>query len=191
MTLTASTGDARRYGGPMHTTAEDVPALDRAGGASDGDAAAQTSAAAPAPLPVSELLCLALHRASRAMTAQYRPLLAPHGLTYPQYLVVSLLHQDGPRTVGGVGEQLGLESSTLSPLLGRLAERGLVLRTRAAEDERRVQVELTDTGHALGEQLECLPDQVCEAAGLSRSEAKGVVAELMELVAVLEGPAQR
>lgn len=175
----------------MHTTAEDVPALDRA----TGEAAAVPSvAAAPshqAPLPVSELLCLALHRASRAMTAQYRPLLAPHGLTYPQYLVVSLLHQDGPRTVGGVGEQLGLESSTLSPLLGRLAERGLVLRTRAAEDERRVQVELTAAGHALGEQLEGLPDQVCEAAGLSRSEAKGVVVELMELVAVLEGPQQR
>jgi len=178
----------------MHTTAEDVPALDRAAdevvdGAGDAPAAA-TAPEPLAPLPVSELLCLALHRASRAMTAQYRPLLAPHGLTYPQYLVVSLLHQDGSRTVGGVGEQLGLESSTLSPLLGRLAERGLVLRTRAVEDERRVQVELTDAGHALGEQLEGLPDQVCEAAGLSRSGAGGVVAELMELVAVLEGPHQ-
>ncbi len=181
MTSVAPADDDRRYGVPMHTTAEGVTAHDQAAGESTAAPAAPLT-----PLPVSELLCLALHRASRAMTAQYRPLLAPHGLTYPQYLVVTLLHQDGSRTVGGVGEQLGLESSTLSPLLGRLAERGLVLRTRAAEDERRVQVELTEAGHALGEQLEGLPDQVCAAAGLSRGEAKGVVGELMELVAVLE-----
>ncbi len=138
------------------------------------------------PLAVQDLLCLALHRASRAMTAQYRPLLAPHGLTYPQYLVISLLHQDGPMTVGGLGSQLGLESSTLSPLLSRLAERGLVERSRGTDDERRVRVSLTGRGQETGEQLADLPDRVCAAAGLSRGQAREVVLELAALVTALE-----
>lgn len=137
---------------------------------------------------VREMLCLALHRASRAMTSQYRPLLAPHGLTYPQYLVITLLRLNGTTTVGGVGEELGLESSTLSPLLTRLAERGLVTRTRSVDDERRVEVSLTPQGQALGEELADVPWAVCRATGLSVPEIKGVVAQLTDLVDKLEGP---
>lgn len=137
---------------------------------------------------VRDMLCLALHRASRAMTAQYRPLLAPHGLTYPQYLVITLLRINGTTTVGGVGEELGLESSTLSPLLTRLAERGLVTRTRSTDDERRVEVSLTRQGRALGEELADVPWAVCRATGFSLPEIQGVVAQLTAIVDRLEGP---
>lgn len=148
--------------------------------------APQQTAVADEAFPVREMLCLALHRASRAMTAQYRPLLAPHGLTYPQYLVITLLRQDDTLTVGGVGEELGLESSTLSPLLTRLAERGLVSRTRSTDDERRVEVSLTPQGKALGEELKDVPWAVCRATGLSPDEVGGVVEQLSELVERLE-----
>ncbi|PWJ53822.1 DNA-binding transcriptional regulator, MarR family [Quadrisphaera granulorum] len=148
------------------------------------EAATQTAEAHV--IPLREMLCLALHRASRAMTAQYRPLLAAHGITYPQYLVIALLHQEGTLTVGGVGDELGLESSTLSPLLSRLAERGLVTRTRSTDDERRVEVSLTAEGRELGEQLEVVPFQVCQATGLTPTQAREVVAQLSGLVDQLE-----
>ena len=84
---------------------------------------------------VDDRLCVALHAAARAMDAVYRPLLEDVGLTYPQYLVMSVLWQDGPQQVGALARRLSLESSTMSPLLKRLEMRGLVVRQRVPGDE--------------------------------------------------------
>jgi MarR family transcriptional regulator, organic hydroperoxide resistance regulator len=71
------------------------------------------------------------------------------GLTYPQYLVMVALWAEDDQTVGGLGDKLFLESSTLTPLLKRLEAAGLVRRARCAEDERQVRVRLTEKGEAL------------------------------------------
>ena len=94
-------------------------------------------------------LCFAMYSASRAATAAYRPMLDELGLTYPQYLVMLVLWEEQPRSVRELGEELGLDSGTLSPLLKRLEALGLVERRRSAADERRVEVFLTDAGTAL------------------------------------------
>ncbi|MER9654449.1 MarR family transcriptional regulator [Mesorhizobium sp. M0152] len=96
-------------------------------------------------------LCFALYTASGLMTRLYRPLLEPLGLTYPQYLTMLALWEHAPRTVGELGETLGLDSATLTPLLKRLEANGLVTRRRDAADERRVLVEPTQQGRALRE----------------------------------------
>ncbi len=117
-----------------------------------------------------DMLCFALYSASHAMTRLYRPLLAPLGLTYPQYLVlVSLWAQDG-RSVRELGEELALESNTLTPLLKRMEESGLITRARSSEDERVVQVSLTEKGNALRSEAEKVTACVFEASGLSLDE---------------------
>lgn len=73
-------------------------------------------------------LCFALYSASGLMTRLYRPLLDPLGLTYPQYLAMLALWERAPSTVGELGEVLGLDSATLTPLLKRLEACGLVTR---------------------------------------------------------------
>lgn len=83
------------------------------------------------------------------MTRLYRPILEPLGLTYPQYLAMMALWEESPRTVGALGEALGLDSGTLTPLLKRLEGQGLVERARDPADERRVTVSLTGEGAAL------------------------------------------
>lgn len=113
----------------------------------------------PAPR-LDEQLCFALHLASRAVTAAYRPLLDELHLTYPQYLALLVLWEDGPCTVGHLGSRLHLDSGTLSPLLKRLEAIGYVRRERSATDERRVQVTLTAAGHALEERAACLPERL-------------------------------
>ncbi|OBA57277.1 hypothetical protein A5647_24570 [Mycobacterium sp. 1100029.7] len=95
------------------------------------------------------MVCFALHAASRAVTAAYRPLLTPLGLTYPQFLVLSALWERDDRTVGELVELLQLDYGTMTPLLKRLEKRGLVRRTRSPDDERSVIVGLTDEGHGL------------------------------------------
>lgn len=113
----------------------------------------------PAPR-LDDQLCFALYSASRAVTMVYRPLLDELGLTYPQYLVLMVLWEEEPCTVGQLGARLHLDSGTLSPLLKRLETVGYVSRIRAADDERRVEITLTPAGRALEERAACIPERL-------------------------------
>jgi len=127
------------------------------------------------------MLCFALYSANHAMTRLYRPLLQPLGLTYPQYLVLVALWSEDERRVGALGEELGLDTNTLTPLLKRMAEAGLVTRSRSAADERVVTVRLTDKGRALEAEAERITTCVFEATGLSVEE----LADLRDRIARL------
>lgn len=130
-------------------------------------------------------VCFALYSASRAATAVYRPLLDELGLTYPQYLVMLVLWENEPRGVRELGEELGLDSGTLSPLLKRLEALGFVERRRSGEDERRVAVHLSDTGRALSCKASRVPQRLAEAAGLSPEELNQLRETLGKLTAAL------
>lgn len=133
-----------------------------------------------------ERLCLALYTASRAMTARYRPLLSQLGLTYPQYLVMVVLWEDGDSTVRWIGQRLSLESSTLSPLLKRLEGMGFLTRNRNERDERSVLVSLTAEGAALRDRAASVPREICEASGLEQDAQAALVDELRQLASRLE-----
>ncbi|WP_433386612.1 MarR family winged helix-turn-helix transcriptional regulator [Micromonospora sp. KLBMP9576] len=116
-------------------------------------------------------VCFALYSASRALTDVYRPVLDEFGLTYPQYLVLLVLwERDDAPTVSELGTALRLDSGTLSPLLKRLEGAGLVVRTRSARDERRVEVGLTGDGRALRHRMGGVPERVARATGLTEAE---------------------
>ena len=123
----------------------------------------KTKTQAPAPkaagdhLRLDNQLCFALYAASGLVTRAYRRLLEPLGLTYPQYLVMLALWEQAPRTVKALGQALELDSGTLTPLLKRLEVAGFVTRTRDAQDERRVQIALTQAGEALREKAGDVP----------------------------------
>ena len=118
------------------------------------------------PLRLDLQLCFALYGASNRITRLYRPLLEPLGLTYPQYLVMLGLWEQSPRTVGELGEALGLDSGTLTPLLKRMEGAGLVVRARDPADERRVRVSMTDKGAALRAEAEGVPAAIaCRLGG--------------------------
>lgn len=118
-------------------------------------------------LELGRQVCFALYSASRAATAQYRPLLEPLGLTYPQYLVLLVLWEREPRTVKELGEELDLDSGTLSPLLKRLEAAGLVVRRRSSSDERVMEIRLTAAGAELRREAESIPGALAGATGLT------------------------
>jgi MarR family transcriptional regulator, organic hydroperoxide resistance regulator len=130
-------------------------------------------------------VCFALYSASRAATAVYRPLLEDLGLTYPQYLVMLVLWESDPRGVKELGDELGLDSGTLSPLLKRLEAMGLVERRRSGEDERRVVVHLTHMGRALSTRAGAIPQRLADAAGLSAEELEQLRTTLERLTQAL------
>jgi DNA-binding MarR family transcriptional regulator len=121
-------------------------------------------------LELRRQVCFALHSAARAATALYRPMLDQLGITYPQYLALLVLWEHDHRSVSELGEQLRLDSGTLSPLLRRLETAGLVTRARTAEDERVVRVSLTAAGRDLRGRAETIPATLARASGLRRSE---------------------
>jgi DNA-binding MarR family transcriptional regulator len=124
-----------------------------------------------ATMSLDRHLCFALYSASRAMTAAYRPVLSEMNLTYPQYLVLLVLWEQGRVTVGQLGERLQLDSGTLSPLLKRLEANGFVRRERSREDERLVDVTLTDAGRHLERRAECIPERLLSSTGMTERDA--------------------
>ncbi|MFN8169032.1 MAG: MarR family transcriptional regulator [Candidatus Nanopelagicales bacterium] len=146
-----------------------------------------TRRAHPPQLLLDNQLCFALYRASRAVQRSYQPYLAELGLTYPQYLTMLVLWEaDEPLTVGTLGERLRLDSGTLTPLLKRLEESGLVERRRDPDDERRVNVGLTRAGRALQRRAEDVPAQVFACYGLSLEEGAALHGALTRLSDQLE-----
>ena len=115
-------------------------------------------------LRLDQQLCFALYNASRAITRAYAPLLEPLGLTYPQYLVLLALWQEDGLPVKQLGDRLGLDSGTLTPLLQRLEKSGFVARVRDKGDQRVVRIHLTADGRALKQRARKVPiDIACKA----------------------------
>jgi DNA-binding MarR family transcriptional regulator len=140
----------------------------------------------PDPLALDRQVCFALSVASRSVIAIYRPLLEPHGLTHPQYLVLLALWQSTPRSVRDLGETLRHEPATLSPMLKRLEALGYVTRRRARADERQLEVDLTDAGRALRAEAEKIPYQVVETLGMSLDELETLHKALARVIAATD-----
>lgn len=151
-------------------------------------ATTSTAAAAAADwLALDHQLCFALYAASLAMTKTYKPLLAPLGITYPQYLVLLVLWEDDGITVSQLGERLTLDSGTLTPLLKRLEAQGLVQRQRDAVDERRVRLHLTPAGLALRAQAVAVPQAIACATACDLQQIGSLARQLHQLRRQLTG----
>lgn len=112
------------------------------------------------PLRLENQLCFALYSASNAIVRAYRPLLEQLELTYPQYLVMMVLWAQDGCSVKELGEQLFLDSGTLTPLLKRLEMKGYVMRGRSELDERVRVLRLTEVGINLKQQAADIPCQM-------------------------------
>ena len=132
-------------------------------------------------------LCFALYSSSLQMTKLYKPVLAPLGLTYPQYLVLLVLWEGDAIGVGELGVRLYLDSGTLTPLLKRMEAAGQLVRSRAADDERRVSVALSSAGRALRRKAAHVPREVACATGCNLTELTALTAQLHRLRSNLAG----
>ncbi len=133
------------------------------------------------PIQPEAMLCFDIYALHQAFGRVYKPLLDPLGLTYPQYLVMVVLWGMTPLSVGQIGHRLGLESSTLTPLIKRLETAGLVTRKRDAEDERRVQVHLTERGRVLADRARGVPACVQAATEMDAAEIADLRAALAQV----------
>ena len=137
-------------------------------------------------LNLSDQLCFAVYAAGHAFNRAYKPHLERLGLTYPQYLVMLVLWERDDLGVKAIGERLGLDSGTLTPLLKRLEGNGLVRRLRDPADERSVRILLTEAGRALRDKARGVPAALAAALGRSRTDIAALKGELARLRAALD-----
>ena len=117
------------------------------------------------PLPLDGQLGFSLYGAFIAIGRTYKGWLDRIGLTYPQYLALSVLWEDDDQTITAIATRLDLEPSTITPLVKRLEQAGHVVRKRNPEDERQVKVLLTEQGRALRVKTRTLAEALYTKAG--------------------------
>lgn len=139
-------------------------------------------------LQLDQQLCFALYSTNLVLHKVYRKLLNPLDLTYPQYLVMMVLWERDEIRVSDIGERLFLDSATLTPLLKRLENAGMLTRYRATADERQVIIALTDAGRALRQKALTVPEAVICATDCSLDEIATLQQQLEKLRDSLNDP---
>ncbi|MBU2957530.1 MarR family transcriptional regulator [Paracoccus sp. 1_MG-2023] len=136
--------------------------------------------------PMAEMLCFDVYALNLAFGRIYKPLLDPLGVTYPQYLVLMTLWREGDLAVGEIGAHLGLDSSTLTPLLKRLEQNGMVMRRRDRRDERRVIISLTPKGRRLEAEEKRIESCLVNVAKFSQEEKMAMQGLVQKLTTHLQ-----
>lgn len=145
----------------------------------------------PGPIPLDSQLCFSLYGTTIAINRAYKPLLDDLGITYPQYLVLSVLWEKDGQMISAIADRLALEPSTITPLVKRLEAAGFVKRRRSTEDERQVGVHLTASGKAMQARTGCLTDTLLARSGLTVDELISLNKRIQALRDALTGSGAR
>ncbi|WP_053353217.1 MarR family winged helix-turn-helix transcriptional regulator [Leucobacter musarum] len=143
------------------------------------------------PLELDRQVCFALAVANRSVIGVYRPILEPLGLTHPQYLVMLALWGGEPLRFGEIAELLHFDRASLSPIIKRLEQAGLIERTPVAEDERTFTLAPTTAGTALRERALEVPPAVVDRLGLPIEQLVALRDQLTGIIAAVERSATR
>lgn len=133
-------------------------------------------------LKLENQLCFPLYACSREIIKQYKPCLDEIGLTYTQYIAMMVLWEKNSCTVKELGEQLFLDSGTLTPLLKRLEKDGLLTRQRSTIDERSLIVSITDKGELLKQEAMKIPAKMAGCSKLTLEESQQLYHLLYKII---------
>jgi DNA-binding MarR family transcriptional regulator len=158
----------------------DAPAPEPSSAVSDAETP-DNPVVANGSLPLDQFLCFALYSANHAMHGVYKALLKDAGLTYPQFLAMTVLWENNNVPVGTITSKLQLDTNTLTPLLKRLESMGLVTRTRNPKDERQVILKLTRKGRALQKKTEHFGSCILSSTGLKLEDVMDLQSRIMKL----------
>ena len=146
------------------------------------------TAESSASLRLDDQLCFALYAATNVITRAYRAPLARLGLTYPQYLAMLVLWEYGQQTVKSLAQRLDLDSSTITPLVKRLAAAGLVHSAREPANQRNLCIQLTSAGRAMRAHAAQIQEGVACQTHLRPDEFVALRAQLQRLVSKFNQP---
>lgn len=137
-------------------------------------------------LMLGNQLCFPLYACSKEIVRRYKPFLDEIDLTYTQYIAMMVLWKEKKVNVKELGSRLFLDSGTLTPVLKRLEQKGLITRRRDEKDERVLIAEITDEGEALKERAVEVPHKMAGCVKLDEQDAKELYRILYTLLGEFE-----
>ena len=139
-----------------------------------------------AALKLCNQLCFPLYACSREMIKLYKPWLDEIGLTYTQYITMMVLWEHKSMTVKMLGQELYLDSGTLTPLLKKLEDKGLVTRRRSDRDERNLIVTITEAGEAMKDAALHIPGEMTKCVNLPREDIGNLYRMLHQMLEIVK-----
>ena len=133
-------------------------------------------------LKLDNQLCFPLYACSRQIVRAYTPYLKELDLTYTQYITLMVLWEEGTVPIKELTSRLHLDTGTMTPLLRKMEKNGLIIRSRSTEDERVVEITLTEAGWALREKAVKIPQQISCCVTLDPEEAQTLYGLLYKLL---------
>lgn len=133
-------------------------------------------------LKLENQICFPLYAGAKEVVRKYKPYLDEIDLTYTQYISMMVLWEKKQVNVKELGEALYLDSGTLTPLLKKLEAKGYITRCRCKEDERNLEVCITEKGEALKEKASHIPFRMGECVNLTSEEAAQLYSLLYKLL---------
>ena len=137
-------------------------------------------------LKLENQICFPLYACSKEIVRLYKPFLDEIDLTYTQYITMMVLWEQKEINVKELGNCLFLDSGTLTPLLKKLEQKGLITRERSKEDERVVNVTITEMGEALKEKAVEIPDKLVSCVKLPQEDAMQLYQILHKLLQIIK-----
>jgi len=86
----------------------------------------------------------------------FTPLCEKHGLTMMQGRIITELHHSGPKSIGNLADGISVAGANLSAMCKKMEDQGFVKRNRDSTDERKVQVELTERGLQIAQDIDSM-----------------------------------
>ncbi len=137
-------------------------------------------------LKLENQLCFPLYACAKEVVRKYKPYLDEIDLTYTQYITMMVLWEKKQMNVKELGSFLYLDSGTLTPVLKKLEAKGYVVRSRSKEDERNLEIHITEEGEALKDRAVTIPVQIGQCVKLSPEEAGQLHQLLRKLLGAME-----
>ena len=121
-------------------------------------------------LRLESQLCFPLYACSKEIVRRYKPFLDEIDLTYTQYITMMVLWFKKKVNVKELGEELMLDSGTLTPVLKKLEGKGYITRERSKEDERTLIVGITKDGEDLKDKALSIPKKMSICLGIEKEQ---------------------
>ena len=137
-------------------------------------------------LTLKNQLCFPIYLCSKEIIRKYTPLLEKLDLTYTQYIVMMYFWEKEKSNVKEVGKALLLDSSTLTPLLKKLENKGFITRVRSTIDERNLEVQITKKGRELKDKAKLIPEKMGKCIALSEEEATALYSLIYKILMNVE-----
>lgn len=135
---------------------------------------------------LSKQLCFLFYVSSKEIIKKYTDYLKEYGLTYTGYIVLMAIEDDEKLNIKKLGERVFLDSGTLTPLLKKLEKKNYVIRTREEQDERNLQISLTERGKDIQNVLSDISQSVFNEFNITQEETQNLVEDLQNFDKTVE-----